>query len=1440
MTEHSGPIEIDVGSDIRAVTFTTNGEYLVSGGSGVRVWRVKDTKLMATMEAYTVILCIAVSKDGEWIAAGTGQGVIVWDTKTYEKACTLKKDSEAVYAVDFSPDSSRLVTRMNGNIAIVWDITAGKQIQTLHHENTVRAAKYSPLGDRIVTGTILAVRVWDSNDGRLLSDIKGGVPVWGNDCLLCFNNNLLVVSWDKKIMEFDASTGSAASEWPFLDIDDTHRGISLPKHGKFITYSTTRTVTFWDISTHSQLALIDYPQGISSFALSPDDRFIAIGGEDKKITIKSLSRITNSTLASPLPPTFQEPDIQIDDAALDSAKQDQLTDPEPPFTETITNSGHQTHHALANRALVQARLQQSDLAIDDAENSIKIHPDVNGYIKKSVALVSEGKRSEACRVYDLAFRHCDPTDVDLILLIKAIVMFMAGEHRDAISRVDDLIATVHLNSICYVVQAYMYHLLGNLQMETSNYEVAIRSFERAGAQMRSYAGPDLSAISLISGWKFDGLDITVQQYLCDALYAAGCIKDAGDSLLKMLNTVDEAVYMRGPLIEWVSDWTHRYLSAPQSEGDAASNSAQHYETPTPTPLLREWAKATLANGEWQDALVSTASFTLPRVTTYWAVCERLETMDRVTDAIECFHEMTNELGEEVYISGPLTEWVADFMQRCLSAPRSDGDIALDATRDGNAPTLHASPTPLLQEWAKVNLTHDSWKDVLASAVNFTVPRVTIYRAIYERLETIDRIMDALECVNQMTSELGEEQHQESVLDFRQRSSRKLEDLGDTAVDAQRYDEAISQYTTAVSLNPPSPQDLLIKRSKAFLATGSWKQVLDDANQVIMLDPSSPWGYEMKHAALQKAGDYDNAVDAFETMLSKIAQSPDLSVQLHGDQYISPSNTRETIRKIVQRTTRHLPRVLINTATGRLYDRAEQASAFESLPIFNELVSLMTTRIDYVRIKREVRQYFRYAMLSHKWEENEPLFQQVMHIAVYDLDNSATHDKLQMFCKIVRDAGFNWAWCDTCCINKSDHFVLQEALVAMFKWYQGSAMMIVFLRGVRSSSQIGALVKSIWNTRAWTLQEYVASKIIHFYTEDWTLYLDLQSTNHKESPEVISEMEQATGVSAQQLMALRPGLMSIREKLRLASTRQTTLVEDAAYSLLGIFSVTGIPAIYGEGEGSLGRLLAHVLAGSGDVSILAWTGESGSFNSCLPANITVFNGPATSHFPLPIPDVDMERIIAAPSSSPFDLDAALKLYDRLDQLPAPWFAASRMKLPCIAFQLPPLSRYRTRSGRLYRVDTVAFGTVEIKTRRDLSRMDSLYLIHPWLDAILEREQLRSGAHIEDDVTPPLSPHTDDEEISDEEIDDDTSSLAEPEPPLLPASSRMVPMDKETRARRLVARLRQPFGALLVTLAASGRRAVDYRRVAADSLITVQIQENVSLVDILDNVCTLDVL
>ncbi|KAF8138140.1 hypothetical protein EV363DRAFT_511730 [Boletus edulis] len=83
-----------------------------------------------------------------------------------------------------------------------------------------------------------------------------------------------------------------------------------------------------------------------------------------------------------------------------------------------------------------------------------------------------GHRYRTC---DITFEHFHSSHLSFLLLTKAIIVFMAGEHPDAISRLDDLIATTRSNSLCYTVQAYMY-LLGNSQMERNDYEGAMHSF----------------------------------------------------------------------------------------------------------------------------------------------------------------------------------------------------------------------------------------------------------------------------------------------------------------------------------------------------------------------------------------------------------------------------------------------------------------------------------------------------------------------------------------------------------------------------------------------------------------------------------------------------------------------------------------------------------------------------------------------------------------------------------------------------------------------------------------------------------------------------------------------------------------------------------------------------------------------------------------------------
>jgi WD40 repeat protein len=174
--EGSPLIKINGGSKIWAVAFVANGEYLVSGGvEWVRVWRVQDGKQMATVEARGV-KCLVVSKDGRWIAAGTDYSdVIVWDAKTYTKVWSNTEDGHNINGVDFSPDSTRLVSASDSCRATIWNIETREQVQTLRHGDWVRAAKYSPQGNRIATATLDSVRVWDNDNGRLLVEISLGM-----------------------------------------------------------------------------------------------------------------------------------------------------------------------------------------------------------------------------------------------------------------------------------------------------------------------------------------------------------------------------------------------------------------------------------------------------------------------------------------------------------------------------------------------------------------------------------------------------------------------------------------------------------------------------------------------------------------------------------------------------------------------------------------------------------------------------------------------------------------------------------------------------------------------------------------------------------------------------------------------------------------------------------------------------------------------------------------------------------------------------------------------------------------------------------------------------------------------------------------------------------------------------------------------------------------
>ena len=316
---------------------------------------------------------------------------------------------------------------------------------------------------------------------------------------------------------------------------------------------------------------------------------------------------------------------------------------------------------------------------------------------------------------------------------------------------------------------------------------------------------------------------------------------------------------------------------------------------------------------------------------------------------------------------------------------------------------------------------------------------------------------------------------------------------------------------------------------------------------------------------------------------------------------------QLIATIAFEALKAFPPRLLHTEHGTLCDRDAQMMHFENSREYKQLVSSVST-LDTLSqtayIRGVVLTYFRYVTLSHRWGKFEPLLRDIEKQVVYDLDTTDGLLKLQSFCLACCRHRYLWAWSDTCCIDKESSAELQEAIGSMFSWYRQSSLTVVHLADVLNG---GRLTSSEWFKRGWTLQELLAPHTLLFFTRNWVLYRGI-SSNHKKDSAILTELEQATGISSRHITNFHPGMDDARSRLQWASTRCTTRPEDIAYSLFGVFGLH-LPVLYGESaENALGRLLAEVISKSGDTSILDWVGQTSVFHSCFPATIAPYRTP----------------------------------------------------------------------------------------------------------------------------------------------------------------------------------------------------------------------------------------
>jgi len=207
----------------------------------------------------------------------------------------------------------------------------------------------------------------------------------------------------------------------------------------------------------------------------------------------------------------------------------------------------------------------------------------------------------------------------------------------------------------------------------------------------------------------------------------------------------------------------------------------------------------------------------------------------------------------------------------------------------------------------------------------------------------------------------------------------------------------------------------------------------------------------------------------------------------------------------------------------------------------------------------------YAILSHTWTEGQEVTYN--ELVAGTGKHKTGYAKIRFCGAQAATDGLEYFWVDTCCIDKSTSEELSTAINSMFRWYQRATKCYVYLSDVHVPDEVvdvqafritweDAFRRSRWFTRGWTLQELIAPATVEFFSKE------CKQLGSRISLE--REIYEITEIPIEALRGQRLSEFSVDERMRWTVKRKTTVKEDKAYCLLGIFGVF-MPLIYREGE-----------------------------------------------------------------------------------------------------------------------------------------------------------------------------------------------------------------------------------------------------------------------------------